>query len=120
MENKIAMLFQEENIKVRPFARRNGIAYGTLYDIASGRTPLERVSVGTANQIANGFGMSLTELLGEPVLDETKFELLNIYADLPPIGRRFLVACAQAIFDVCQDEALEAEYEQRYQDEMGM
>lgn len=117
MENQITRLFAEKGVKISTFARINGISYGTLYDIISGRTPIERVKIGTFVKIANGFGMTIDELLGDPRLDLRRYEIDEIYGDLPELGKRELHAIAETLHDVHSAEADEAIYEQRSLDD---
>lgn len=97
MENKIARLFQEHDVNISEFARKTGIPYGTLYDIARGRTTYERIGIGTLIKISREFGMTADELLGDYEPDPVRYELLQIFDALSFDGRRALIACARGI-----------------------
>lgn len=116
MENKVTRLFDEKSISISEFARKAGIPYGTLYDIARGKVPLERISIGVFSKIAGGFGMTLDELVGESQLDAGRFELCDIYDQMPEYGKRALLATAQALGDEFRDDSFAELCEQRYQD----
>lgn len=117
MENKIARLFEEQKVNISEVARKTGIPYGTLYDIAKGKTPFERVNVGHIIKIANEFGMTADELIGESDLDNDRYELCQIYDSLGSTGRRALLACAQGLYDAFQEEAEDAMFEAMAQDQ---
>ena len=108
MENKITRLFEEHKANISDVARRADIPYGTLYDIAKGKTPFERVSIGHVIKIAHVFGMTADELIGDTDLDEERYELIQIYDSLGTTGRRALVACAQGLHDAFMEEAQDA------------
>lgn len=116
MENKITRLFEEQKANISEVARKTGIAYGTLYDIAKGKTPFERVNVGYVIKIAQEFGMTADELIGGEELDSGRYELCQIYDSLGLTGRRALVACAQGLYDAFQEEAEDAIHQDMAQD----
>lgn len=101
-ENKLTRLFKEKDLNISEFSRRSGVPYGTMYDIARGKTPFEKIGISTFIKIANEFGMSAEELLGEREVEPLRFELCQIFDTLSFDGRRALIACARGI---------EAEYE---------
>lgn len=91
---RISLLFEENNVNISELSRKTGMPYGTLYDIAKGKTRSEKVPVGTLVKIARAFGMTVDELLSaEP--DAERFELLRIYDSLGDYGKRALLACGR-------------------------
>lgn len=116
-ENKLTRLFKEKDLNISEFSRRSGVPYGTMYDIARGKTPFEKIGISTFIKIANEFGMTAEELLGECEVEPMRFELCQIFDGMGFEGRRALIACARGIeseyFDdgweeAKADEALEA------------
>ena len=111
MENKITRLFEELNVNISDCSRKAGIPYGTLYDIAKGKTPFERVNIGYVIKIAHVFGMTADELLGDIELDPNRYELCKIYDEMSHTARRALLACAEALHDTFIEEGQDAVYE---------
>lgn len=107
MENKIARLFEEQEINISEFARKTGIPYGTLYDIAKGKTAYERIGIGILIKIAHEFGMTADEILGEYEFDPKRYELLDIYDSLKAGGRKAIIASARGIYDAYIDEGFD-------------
>ena len=111
MENKITRLFEEQRINISDCSRKTGIPYGTLYDIAKGKTPFERVNIGYVIKIAHVFGMTADELVGDAELDPDRYELCKIYDEMGGTGRRALLACAEALHDAFMEEVQDAIYQ---------
>ena len=93
-DTRISLLFEENNVNISELSRKTGIPYGTLYDIAKGKTRSEKVPVGTFIKIARAFGMTVDELFSDKP-DDGRFELLNIYDSLGVYGKRALLACGR-------------------------
>ncbi len=113
MENKISRLFDEQKVNISEMARKTGIPYGTLYDIAKGKTPFEKIKIDSVVKIAHEFGMTADELIGDGDVDYNRFELCQIYDALDRYGKRALIACAQGLHDAFLEEAEDMVYEAR-------
>lgn len=111
MENKITRLFEEHHVNISECSRKTGIPYGTLYDIAKGKTPFDRLNIGYVIKIAHVFGMTADELLGDIELDPNRYELCRIYDEMGITARRALLACAEALHDTFIEEGQYAIYE---------
>ena len=67
MENRIGLLIKEHSKSLSEFARVSGVPYGTLYDIANGKTQMKNIGVSYFIAIAKTLGMTAEELYtGEP------------------------------------------------------
>lgn len=53
-----------QGVSVAELSRRSGIPYATLYDLASGRTNPEKMTVDTAVSISCALGTTVDELVG--------------------------------------------------------
>lgn len=63
MKDKIGQLVKDHaNGNVSEFSRQSGVPYGTLYDIVTGDTDIEKVSIGHFMKIARCLGMTADEL----------------------------------------------------------
>ena len=118
MENKITRLFEEQRINISDCSRKTGIPYGTLYDIAKGKTPFERVNIGYIIKIAHVFGMTADDLIGDAELDPDRYELCRIYDEMCSTGRRALLACAEALHDTFLEEMEDALNQERANEAM--
>ena len=111
MENKITRLFDEKKVNISELARKTGIPYGTLYDIAKGKTPFEKIKIDSVRKIANEFGMTTDEIIGDGYVDYDRYELCQIYDTLDRYGRRALIACAQGLHDAFLEESSDLSFE---------
>lgn len=105
MDDRIQRLFKEQQVNISDLSRRTGIPYGTLYDIANGKTDFTKVRIGALMKIASEFGMKVDDLVGDYDADPDRYELIRIYDDLGTTGRRALLACAQGIGDAFMEDA---------------
>lgn len=55
-------LLREKNVSVYQVSKQSGIPYSTVLDIFSGKTKLEKCSVGTLHAIADFFNMSMDDI----------------------------------------------------------
>ena len=62
MENRIGSLIEGHSKSISEFSRTSGVPYGTLYDIAKGKTKKENIGVGYFIKIAETLGMTAEEL----------------------------------------------------------
>lgn len=46
MSGKIQKLFEEQDVNISQMSRKTGIPYGTLYDIAIGKTSFDKIKIG--------------------------------------------------------------------------
>ena len=63
MSGKIQKLFEEQDVNISQMSRKTGIPYGTLYDIAIGKTSFDKIKIGALSKIAHEFGMTVDELI---------------------------------------------------------
>lgn len=89
-------LFKNRQVNVSQLSRQIGIPYGTLYDIAKGKTKAEKVPLGTAIKLANAFGLTIDSLISATP-DSSRSELLNIYDSMNDDGKRALLACGRGL-----------------------
>lgn len=67
MSADIGELIKNRFKNLSEFSRLSGVPYGTLYDIASGKTKVEKIGIGVFMKIAHSLGMTAEELYyGEP------------------------------------------------------
>lgn len=100
-------------------SRKTGIPYGTLYDIAIGKTSFDKIKIGALSKIAREFGMTVDELIGDVELDPDRYELCQIYDALGPTGRVALIACARGLSDAFAGEIEDVLNQSRYEDELN-
>lgn len=115
MENKISRLFEEQRINISEMSRKTGIAYGTLYDIAKGKTSFEKIGIGNLIKIANEFGMTVNDLIGDSQPDEDRYEIIKIYDELGVYERKALLACAEGIHKAYLNNVFDQLIQDRYE-----
>lgn len=118
MGGKIQKLFEEQDVNISQMSRKTGIPYGTLYDIAIGKTSFDKIKIGALSKIAHEFGMTVDELIGDVELDQDRYELCQIYDSLGATGRTALLACARGLYDVFNAEIENAINQSRYENEL--
>ena len=126
MSGKIQKLFEEQDVNISQMSRKTGIPYGTLYDIAIGKTSFDKIKIGALSKIAHEFGMTVDEfgmtvdeLIGDVELDPDRYELCQIYDALGPTGRVALIACARGLSDAFAGEIEDVLNQSRYEDELN-
>lgn len=119
MSGKIQKLFEEQDVNISQMSRKTGIPYGTLYDIAIGKTSFDKIKIGALSKIAHEFGMTVDELIGDVELDPDRYELCQIYDVLGPTGRVALIACARGLSDAFAGEIEDVLNQSRYEDELN-
>lgn len=119
MSGKIQKLFEEQDVNISQMSRKTGIPYGTLYDIAVGKTSFDKIKIGVLAKIAHEFGMTVDELIGDVELDQDRYELCQIFDALGRTGQMALLACARGLQDAFSTEAEDAINQSRYEDELA-
>ncbi len=117
MDGRIQQLFKEQQVNISDMSRRTGIPYGTLYDIAIGKTDFGKIRIGALLKLAHEFGMKVDDLVGDSDVDQGRYELCRIYDDLGETGRQALLACANGLHDVFIEEAEDAMYQSMAEDQ---
>ena len=69
---RLLQLCQEHNITINKLATRSGMKQSTIDNIIKGNT--KSPGLRTLHRISQGFGMTLSELLNFPEMNETPFE----------------------------------------------
>ena len=69
---RILVLCKERNITVNKLATLSGMKQSTIDNIIKGNT--KSPGLRTLHRISQGFGMTLSELLDFPEINETQFE----------------------------------------------
>lgn len=100
MSTDIGELIKKRFKNLSEFSRLSDVPYGTLYDIASGKTKFEKIGIGVFMKIAHGLGMTAEELYyGEAVRMEfadPSQEALNVFWEsMNTRGREALLASAE-------------------------
>lgn len=105
-ETRLNTLLKERHMSARKLALNAGIKYGTLYDVASGKRPLNGMAVRHAQAIAHALGMSVEELLGDepPKLSADEAELLAVYRSLPTFAQKMALAMVRNIAEGLSDD----------------
>ena len=119
MSGKIQKLFEEQEVNISQMSRKTGIPYGTLYDIAVGKTSFDKMKIGALSKIAHEFGMTVDELIGDVELDPDRYEICQIFDSLGSTGRSALLACARGLHDAFSAEAESAIIQSRYENELN-
>lgn len=105
-ETRLNTLLKERHMSARKLAFDAGIKYGTLYDVASGKRPLDGMSARHALAIAHALGMSVEELLNDepPKLSADEAELLAVYRSLPTFAQKMALAMVRNIAEGLSDD----------------
>lgn len=105
-ETRLNTLLKERHMSARKLALDAGIKYGTLYDVASGKRPLDGMSARNAQRIAHALGMSVEELLGDepPKLTADEAELLATYRSLPLFAQKMALGMVRNIAEGLSDD----------------
>lgn len=69
---RLTKLCEEKNITINRLATLSGITQSTVENIVSGKTKNPKLK--TLHKLAVGLGMSISELLDFPEMNETMFE----------------------------------------------
>lgn len=69
---RLSQLCKEKNITINKLATLSGITQSTVENIMSGKTRNPKLK--TLHKLALGLGMTVSELLDFPEMDETVFE----------------------------------------------
>lgn len=69
---RLSQLCEEKNITINKLATLSGITQSTVENIMSGKTKNPKLK--TLHKLALGLGMTVSELLDFPEMDETVFE----------------------------------------------
>ena len=69
---RINKLLAERKWTLYKLAQESGVLYGTLKNIASSQN--KGLNFGTVAQIANGFGMTISEFTADPVFNWNNFK----------------------------------------------
>ena len=118
MSEKIQKLFEEQDVNISKMSRKTGIPYGTLYDIAVGKTSFDEIKIGVLAKIAHEFGMTVDDLIGDSDIDQDRYELCQIYDELGFNGRAALLACARGLYGAFKSEIEDAINQGMYEDEL--
>lgn len=96
---KLDAILDERDLNKRQFAMMADVPYTTVYEVISGKRSLERLTAINALRIAHALGMSVEELLDEeqPKLTADESELLELWRQMPSIGRRMVLGVARQI-----------------------
>lgn len=96
---KLDAILDERDLNKRQFAMMADVPYTTVYEVISGKRSLERLTAINALRIAHALGMSVEELLDEeqPKLTADESELLELWRQMPLIGRRMVLGVARQI-----------------------
>ena len=63
MQTHLADLMRQRGLTYASIAQRTGLQARTIRMIATGETPIDRISVGTARQLAGALGVTTAELI---------------------------------------------------------
>ncbi|WP_342758369.1 helix-turn-helix transcriptional regulator [Kineothrix sedimenti] len=69
---RLSQLCEEKNITINKLATLSGITQSTVENIMSGKTKNPKLK--TLHKLALGLGMTVSELLDFPEMDETVFD----------------------------------------------
>ncbi|ACV56545.1 XRE family transcriptional regulator [Eggerthella lenta] len=101
MDNRIAALLKERNIKPASFAEMAMIPASTVYAIVNGTTKFDKIGIGTFIKIAKALGMTVEELyFGTYEIDPALSEITATYRQTTPEGKRFMSANAKTVREV--------------------
>jgi len=73
--NRINSLLAKHGITLYKLAKQSNVPYGTLKNIMSAGNENKAVNLSTAIQIAQGFGMTISEFLDDPTFNEDNLTL---------------------------------------------
>ena len=101
MNNCIQKAMEDQGITAAELARRSGVPYGTVYDVSTGKTKVEKMAVEKFLKIAHGLGMTAEELYyGRPpereYADPRQEKLNSYYEQLNDESRGVLVKVARS------------------------
>ena len=69
---RLLQLCKDREITVNKLSTLSGISHATIHDLVTGKT--KNVKLKTSHKIAIGLGMTVSELLDFPEMNETIFE----------------------------------------------
>lgn len=103
---KLDAILDERDLNKRQFAMMADVPYTTVYEVISGKRSLERLTAINALRIAHALGMSVEELLDEeqPKLTADESELLELWRQMPSIGRRMVLGVARQIVQEADED----------------
>ena len=92
-------LMKERHLNVRRLAFAADVPYSTLYDVSVGKRPVSSMSAGYVAAVADVLGISSEELLGlqPPMLSADEAELIGLWRQMPPMGKRMVIVVARQI-----------------------
>lgn len=99
MEELLNRLMKERHLNVRRLSFASDVPYSTLYDVSAGKRPLSSMSAGYVAAVADVLGVSVEELLGltPPMLTADEMELLELWRQMPSMGKRMVLGVARQI-----------------------